>query len=86
MNRIILNKLKLEEEQAILDTIKDIGKKRDRSPNLDRSGNIDMSNPFGEVSAPISTTPSFEGNEGEEISEEVDERERINNEESGEGM
>lgn len=82
----LLNKLKLEEEQAILDTIKDIGKKRDRSPNLDRSGNIDMSNPFGEVSAPISTTPSLEGNEGEEISEEVDERERINNEEPGEGM
>lgn len=42
----ILNKLKLEEEQAILDTIKDLSKKRNRQINYTPGGDINMSSPF----------------------------------------
>lgn len=42
----ILNKLKLEEEQAILDTIKDISKKRKKAIDYDDQGRINMSSPF----------------------------------------
>lgn len=45
----ILNKLKLEEEQAILDTIKDLSKRRNREINYTSSGNINMSDPFSET-------------------------------------
>ena len=44
----ILNKLKLEEEQAILDTIKELGKKRNRKLNYTREGNLDIYNPFSD--------------------------------------
>lgn len=86
----LLNKLKLEEEQAILDTIADIGKRRNRDPNKLPSGEINMSNPFGGVSAPIpsSTKPDItEETESESTpSEESGEGERIENEGNGEGM
>lgn len=42
----ILNKLKLEEEQAILDTIKDISKKRDKKIAYNEQGQVNMSSPF----------------------------------------
>ena len=84
----ILNKLKLEEEQAILDTIKDIGKKRNREPNLGQNGDINMANPFGEVSGPIATESEIGIEEQPESMGEqnIDERESINNEENGEGL
>lgn len=74
----IMNKLKLEEEQAILDTIKDIGAKRHVEPRVGSGGSIDLSNPFGTESepAPVSqepqapTTPELgEENGGEAESE-----------------
>ena len=43
----LLNKLKLEEEQAILDTIAELGKKRGINPNHNPGGQIDLMNPFG---------------------------------------
>ena len=46
-----LNKLKLEEEQAILDTIKDIGTRRHVQPNTNPEGGIDMKNPFSSNSS-----------------------------------
>jgi len=82
----LLNKLKLEEEQAILDTIKDIGKKRDRAPNMDLHGNINMNNPFGEVSQTESIPVREEIDEVQESTEGLNGGERIENEEGGERM
>ncbi len=86
----LLNKLKLEEEQAILDTIADIGKRRNREPNKLSSGEINMSNPFGGTSAPVpsSTQPdTTEEIESEQPAPEGSgEGERIENEGNGEGM
>lgn len=51
----LLNKLKLEEEQAILDTIKEIGTKRHVDPRKRPDGSVDITNPFGGASAPSPT-------------------------------
>lgn len=64
----LMNKLKLEEEQAILDTIKEIGVKRHSEPNRLPGGGVDLSNPFG-GSAPspaIGEEPSYSEELGEE--------------------
>lgn len=53
----ILNKLKLEEEQAILDTIKDLSKRRNRQINYTQEGGIDYSNPFS--NEPIEEEENF---------------------------
>lgn len=51
----LLNKLKLEEEQAILDTIKEIGTKRHVDPRKRPDGSVDITNPFGGASVPSTT-------------------------------
>lgn len=57
----LLNKLKLEEEQAILDTIKEIGTKRHKEPNM-INGEVNKLNPFGNVSesSSLSSEPAEE--------------------------
>ena len=67
----LLNKLKLEEEQAILDTIKEIGTKRHVSPNTNPDGTINQMNPFGGTAPSLSSeTSEVEENEFNEESEE----------------
>lgn len=82
----LLNKLKLEEEQAILDTIKEIGTKRKVDPNKKANGQIDLLNPFGSTQNNTSSTPVEEPEEEEpeeESSEpEKNEGENLNNGES----
>lgn len=71
----MMNKLKLEEEQAMLDTIKEIGVKRHTAPRERPGGGIDFSNPFGSPSASAMNEPSLESEPDEEISSEEPEPE-----------
>ena len=89
----ILNKLKLEEEQAILDTIKEIGTKRKLSPRTRPDGSVDINNPFGRGSRSVPDLPPAEEEGGnlEESEEKVeatsqpDEGEIRNENNEGEG-
>lgn len=56
----LLNKLKLEEEQAILDTIKDIGVKRHASLRTKPDGSIDQLDPFETSSPSEASEPTTE--------------------------
>lgn len=67
-----LNKLKLEEEQAILDTIKEIGTKRNMTPRTTANGSIDLNNPFGRGSTSEPAPISHE--EHSDITEEHEEK------------
>lgn len=83
----LLNKLKLEEEQAILDTIKDIGTKRHVEPNLNENNQVDLLHPFGEREENINSSESVmetEEVETEEESQPINEGENINGEIAGE--
>lgn len=53
----VLNKLKLEEEQAILDTIKDLSKRRNRKVNYTQTGAINFEEPF--TNEPIEEEEDF---------------------------
>ena len=64
----LMNKLRLDEEQAILDTIKEIGVKRHEEPRRNERGGIDMVNPFGEPPA-LGSLGAAEP-EGDEIGQE----------------
>lgn len=64
----LINKLRLEEEQAILDTIRDIGVKRHREPALNPDGSVNQIDPFGSASAAIPSAP-IEAEPAEEIGE-----------------
>lgn len=85
-----LNKLKLEEEQAILDTIKDIGTKRHVSPNVTPEGGIDLRRPFEKsssvnmISSPEETVEEEVDEKIEEENDKLDEGETVNGESAGE--
>ena len=79
----IINKLKLEEEQAILDTIKDISKKRNKNIAYNEQGQVSMSSPFSSEDL-NEEADETETDIGQEVEEEASETEatttRVGNE------
>ena len=85
----LLNKLKLEEEQAILDTIKEIGTKRHMTPRLGSNGQINQLDPFGSgnqnsAGGDIVEAEETEFTEEEPVEEQPTNEGEISNGETGE--
>lgn len=81
----LLNKLKLEEQQAILDTIKEIGSKRKLEINTGSDGSVNMLDPFKRTSAQNEIPVQEETVEEKvEVEEPVDEGENNNENSTGE--
>lgn len=71
----IINKLKLEEEQAILDTIKDISKKRKKKIAYNEQGQVSMSSPFSSEDLDEEEADETETDISQEVEEEAPETE-----------